>query len=1184
MTSPQPARSSHIASTIRRLIQMIGVHSLPLGVAGVALLAAALVGPASSAVAASPNVTLGGVHWYSGDSSMLDMALPFGERGWNVEVIFSVDWCDGNPNTDPGGVRSVATTARDHGLVNIIRVDYRQMVAVPANSSDFAGWANDFIECTSELNDVAQLYIVGNEPNIEGGASAAHYAAAFNYLYSRKGEMPAGTQLLATFNSPFTPPEWMSAMAGALTGVDGFTMHSGGIRPNCQDPRQPCSFGGWNFDGGFRYYRDVIDQIPSKWWGKPVYITEFNTYTGDPGSEPQNNYITNWVNWAFQEVRSYNATRGSRPPVRALAWFVDRPQSWPKWSLRNIPAARTDMAEEFRNPANRPGGPSPTATPAPPGPTPTPPPGQNVARGAAWQASSVFGSGWGGDKATDGVVSASSKWTSSGGSAASWLALDLGQTYQLTGFVVRHAGAAGEAAHFNTQAFRVESGSSFNGPWTTLATVNNAAQTQSVSAGGLNASARFVRLYVSDAGIDNHARIPEFEVYAQQAPTPTPGPAGPLQNGGFEGAVQANGVGASWSPFASGGAGASFVVVSDVVHSGSAAQQVRSQPSANDQFAGVFQTVATTPGAQYTVRAWNRVNLPGGSGWPLVGRLGIDLGGGTNFAAGSVSWVEFDAPENGVGGWVLRERTVTAEGNSMTIFLQSWRKWSGGGASEVWFDDVQVIAADGGPAGENVARGAGWRASSVYGAGWGGDRATDGVVSPSSKWTSSGGSAESWLALDLGQTYQLTGFVVRHAGAAGEAAHYNTQAFRLESGSSLSGPWTTLRTVSNVDQSQEVSTVLVNADARYVRLYISDAGIDNYARIPEFEVYAQGTTSSGSTPTGTAPPGGPMPDFCPPALDFSAIRQQLAQQGREMATVKLGFHAGTAGNHNGLGEWMQCLDAAGVPFFLKSVDSAGVILEAAQLWEASRVPHVLVYRKAGYASDGYQYDVPDTGLSPLDAANEHWRRHVQVFPPELLPYKDVIWLETINEVDKGRAEWYGEFAYHVSRLALRDGFNWSAFGWSSGEPEPAHWRGPWMRQFLQLASEHPDRLAIALHEYSFDDDSLKHGYYEAPALVGRFQWLYEAADELGLSRPTVLITEFGWEATDVPSPSVALDADGDPEQDNLPWAAELYAAHPQVRGAAIWYLGGGFGGIANQTQQLIRPLLEYALQTYFVLP
>jgi hypothetical protein len=53
---------------------------------------------------------------------------------------------------------------------------------------------------------------------------------------------------------------------------------------------------------------------------------------------------------------------------------------------------------------------------------------------------------------------------------------------------------------------------------------------------------------------------------------------------------------------------------------------------------------------------------------------------------------------------------------------------------------------------------------------------------------------------------------------------------------------------------------------------------------------------------------------------------------------------------------------------------------------------------------------------------------------------------------------------------------------------------------------------------------------------------------------------------------------------DLPWAASLYAAHPEVKGAAIWYLGPGFGGIANQAQQYIAPMTEYALRNYFVIP
>jgi hypothetical protein len=52
---------------------------------------------------------------------------------------------------------------------------------------------------------------------------------------------------------------------------------------------------------------------------------------------------------------------------------------------------------------------------------------------------------------------------------------------------------------------------------------------------------------------------------------------------------------------------------------------------------------------------------------------------------------------------------------------------------------------------------------------------------------------------------------------------------------------------------------------------------------------------------------------------------------------------------------------------------------------------------------------------------------------------------------------------------------------------------------------------------------------------------------------------------------------------DIAWASALYAAYPEVRGAALWYLGGGYGGIADRAQQLILPLRYYAWSEYFVI-
>lgn len=313
----------------------------------------------------STTVSLAGVHWYGGDSNILDMSAPWGTRGWNVEAIYDVSHCDGNRNTAIGGtdVRSKAIKARDDGLVNIIRIDYRNGLAVPRNNSEFDDWAAKFIQCIQELNDVANLFIVGNEPNLEdgawgrnGGIRPQQYADAFNYLYQRK---PTGVRLLVAGPSGFSPPEWLGETAARITNADGFALHTYGDPNHCSDPRQPCSRGGWWFDGGFQYFKDLIAQIPQRFWAQPVYITEFNTDVDGPAQAPNpaQNYRNYWINQAFQAVRDYNATRGSKPEVKALAWFVDRDDSnggdWASFALRNIEVARNNMSCEFRNPANR---------------------------------------------------------------------------------------------------------------------------------------------------------------------------------------------------------------------------------------------------------------------------------------------------------------------------------------------------------------------------------------------------------------------------------------------------------------------------------------------------------------------------------------------------------------------------------------------------------------------------------------------------------------------------------------------------------------------------------------------------------------------------------------------------------------------------------------------------------------
>ena len=318
------------------------------------------------------------------------------------------------------------------------------------------------------------------------------------------------------------------------------------------------------------------------------------------------------------------------------------------------------------------------------------------------------------------------------------------------------------------------------------------------------------------------------------------------------------------------------------------------------------------------------------------------------------------------------------------------------------------------------------------------------------------------------------------------------------------------------------------------------------------------------TPLPTPPPT-PIP-----TIDFAAVKADLQSQGQDLAYTKIGFHVGVGGNMDGLDEWMRQLDAAGVPFFLKSVDNAQPIYIAQEMMRQSGVPHTLVYRKV---AGGNHVSVPNYDMPAEEAARQHWQLHTEAFPPELDP--SLVWMETMNEVDKNRSEWLAQFALTTAQLALQDGRKWAAFGWSSGEPEPAHWESPIMLEFLRLVGEHPDQLAIAVHEYSYNLDDIGDGY---PYKIGRFLEIFRIADKYGIPRPTILITEWGWTYSNVPEPTQAIA--------DIDWAARLYAPYPQVKGAAIWYLGSGdtFSDIANETQRLITPVRIHALTHYFAIP
>jgi hypothetical protein len=227
-----------------------------------------------------------------------------------------------------------------------------------------------------------------------------------------------------------------------------------------------------------------------------------------------------FLHGAFTDLHAWNQTPGAHP-ISSACWFIyDDMPGWEYYSILNLrdygpPGPDNDLWDAFQYACSLD---YPTAAPDDPTPPrmyPGDPPGRNVALDAAGVATdSDFGPEWTGDQAIDGVISDGSKWVSEGTVPPHWLQLDLGRARPLSGITVRHAGAGGEPDYYNTEAFQIQTADSPSGPWSLDDLVFNADHDPSTARRYyVPRFTQHVRLYITDPGIDNFTRIPEFEVY-----------------------------------------------------------------------------------------------------------------------------------------------------------------------------------------------------------------------------------------------------------------------------------------------------------------------------------------------------------------------------------------------------------------------------------------------------------------------------------------------------------------------------------------------------------------------------------------------------------------------------------------------------------------------------------------------
>ena len=329
---------------------------------------------------------LRGVHWWKDTTVAGNTLSVFPKVGWNVESVIALTTEPNDQNEtfyDESHVNQVhghCEAARNYGLVNIVRLDWKKGHAVPKADEGYDTWTERFTSAVNTLKGVATLFIVGNEPNEEGGISGSQYAEAFSELYQSKvadtkylAAGPTLFKVLGDQNTGESDLDWLESASGGINYLDGWALHTYGApyldyagatddaNARCDTPSVNCPIDRDEHktsmklteDAGFRRYRNLIDRLRGKSITKPVYITETNTsgYKAEfenidredtsKKAPPSVTYVTGWIQKTYQEIWSYNRERSSnptgRPPILCLCWFVDsdRDSNWMNFALSN---------------------------------------------------------------------------------------------------------------------------------------------------------------------------------------------------------------------------------------------------------------------------------------------------------------------------------------------------------------------------------------------------------------------------------------------------------------------------------------------------------------------------------------------------------------------------------------------------------------------------------------------------------------------------------------------------------------------------------------------------------------------------------------------------------------------------------------------------------------------------------
>lgn len=440
----------------------------------------------------------------------------------------------------------------------------------------------------------------------------------------------------------------------------------------------------------------------------------------------------------------------------------------------------------------------------------------DIAQGKTTTASSQCGTSESAANTTDN--NDTTKWCA-GESGAVWLKIDLGANATLNSFVVRHAGYGGENIAWNTRDYQIQwsADGSDAGTWNTLVSATNnvgSISTHSISP----VSARWVRLNITKGQQDGAltARIYAFEVYGTGG-TGGDGDTPVTTNLALSSAASAlNSCGSSEGP---------EKAVNGSVSGGN-----------SDKWCG-FLTNGTTwlqvdLTTAKTISRWVVRHAGAGGESASYNSRNFKL----QYSSNATNWTDLDTVSDNSAN--ITDRAVTATSARYWRLALTAPDQGAGTVARIY--EFELYGTNGGstPTDSNVALNKTATADSQCGSGEGPEKAVNGSVSGgnSDKWCSVG--STKFLQVNLGASYSVTRLVVKHAGAGGENASWNTRAYTIQLSNDNGATWSTPVNVT-ANTANETTHTITATTARLVRLNITTPTNDgnSAARIYELEVY-----------------------------------------------------------------------------------------------------------------------------------------------------------------------------------------------------------------------------------------------------------------------------------------------------------------------------------------------------------